>query len=286
MKRLFLYIFLLSVLFSPALGQEKPTVYFEANDKTLAPGSEISVDVFLTSAAAINVIDLEINYSNLEFLNFNDANSIIDIWQNKPKTSTSGVIQLEGGLTQPFTGQAGEIIKLNLRLPHPGLAQLSFNKADVYLANGLGTKVQSQTSPLSISVISGAPLKTLNQPKDTTPPTLNVEVAENPIEKSNLVIFDTRDRESGIKANYFREVSWFFWSDWQTVNSPLQLPTNAWAFQIKTLDNQNNAATQTVYVKEEIIRKIIYLVVLIAAVLAVFYFFKIRRTRKKARSML
>lgn len=265
-KSLFaLLIFLILTGLLPGLisGQEKSTIYFKTIAEEFGPGSEFAVTVFLDSQQAVNVLDLEINYSNLEFLGFNNANSIIDIWRNNPQVLTSGVIQIQGGLSKPFSGKAGEVIKLNFRALKSGLAELSFSKAVLYLADGLGTEIQPNSLPLVININPQASLVTLNQPEDKTPPVVQAEITKNPLEDFDLIVFSSRDNESGIKQVYFRSRQWLFWNDWRIVNNPVRLPASAWTAQLKAVDNQDNAAVQTFYVKKEIAKKLFYLLLFV-----------------------
>ena len=85
-----------------------------------------------------------------------------------------------------------------------------------------------------------------------------------------LAVFNATDKESGIKATYIRWRNWFFWSDWKLAQNPAPFPKQAWIIQIKAVDNKENTTLQTVYLKENIIIKILYAILLLGAASGIF----------------
>ena len=61
-------------------------LFFWIPVSVMAPQSEFIVSVLVDTTTSINAVDLQVLYpaDKLEFLSFNDAQSIISFWQNRP----------------------------------------------------------------------------------------------------------------------------------------------------------------------------------------------------------
>lgn len=135
-------------------------VYFQGPTSSIAPQSEFLVSVFLDAKDSVNAFDLEISYppDKLKFLNFDNTDSIVDIWQASPSVPQNGVIRLSGAILEAFNGSNGLIIKLAFKASSANKAQLSFTKSNLYLADGSGTEIQAKATSFSVSVVENAPV--------------------------------------------------------------------------------------------------------------------------------
>lgn len=289
LKTLLVFIGLIFVLFSvlgEAYAETNPQVYFQAAATEVPPNGEFNIRVLVNASQPINALDLSIRYSSetLELVSLNTSKSIIDFWSSGSQRPPSGnVINLQGGSIEPFSGNAGEILTLKFRAKGVGQANITFTKTDLYYADGKGTRAQTESGgALNISIVEGAKLEPLTSEEgggeDKTPPIIETaKVASNPIDKSRLAVFYTRDNESGIKNIEIRFRQWFFWSDWQIATNPVRLPSTAWAFQVKAVDNAGNTAEKIVYVPQAIPNIILPFVLLLIGAIA----FNIWRRRKR-----
>ncbi len=258
----FLKITFISVLFLAA-GQNYAAgspvaLYFKSDADIFAPGSEFSVAVLADSKNLINAFDIEIEYpvSILEFISFNNANSIIEFWVKNPQTDEAGIVKFQGGTSKGFSGDSGELVKLNFRAKKENSANMAFKKADAYLADGLGTLSQTTVKNLNLEVSANAALLALVDINDKKPPViLNAEIAENPAANSRLVIFNAVDKESGLKTVFMRSRKWLFWDKWLSVSNPALLNPGVWTAQLKAVDNGDNSTTETIYIWPELGKK-------------------------------
>ena len=277
-KSFFIAFFLLTFIAAGvSSGQEPLELYFRTKEAFLSPASEFSVEVIVAGNQPINALDLEVSYpvDLLEFLGFDNSESIVDIWQGNPEAKIDGLIVLRGGLFRPFEGGEGELIKLNFRSQAVGQGQIIFKKGNFFLADGKGTLIIPVIRPLEILISEQAPLAKIEKKPDQTPPRLNVEIAKTPLEKSQLIVFSAQDKESGIKSAVFRSKKWFTWSDWQNTQNPFPVPKGAWTIELKVVNNNGDETIKVIYLWGEIVLKIVLLLgglfLLIAASRFLFY---------------
>lgn len=273
----------LILLSSTVLAQPSPRLYFYTYADSFGIGSELTINVFIDSHRALNAYEVEIGYSPniLEFTHFNTVNSIVDFWKIEPKIIEPGVVRLQGGGSVPFAGGGGELIKIHFRAKKEGLAQLSFRKAEVYYADGIGTKAQVSFKPISFSVVSYLNA-TSDFTEDKKPPIISeVSVNKSPVDKNKILSFRIRDDNSGTRLAYARIKKRLFWDEWQITQSPMQITKNVWAIQIKAVDNQGNIAQKTNYIWQEIFDKFFIFILSTIAMLTLLYFARIKTRVQK-----
>jgi hypothetical protein len=129
------------------------TLYFKTLTPAVAPGSVINVDVLIDSSSPVNALSLSMNYpsSMLESVGFDNSNSIINIWQEKPQSAAVGTITFSGGMFKGFSGIGGHLITLQFKVLKAGSAALSFGATKVYLADGSGTEASVITKKASVT---------------------------------------------------------------------------------------------------------------------------------------
>lgn len=129
-------------------------IYFVGPSVAIAPESDFVVNVLLDATKPINALDLEIIYpkDKLEFLNSDNTDSIVNIWQTPPTLFSNGNIVLVGAILKSFLGENGLIIKLSFRALSTGDVPLSFAKSNIYIADGKGTKLEVFSPSFSFSV--------------------------------------------------------------------------------------------------------------------------------------
>jgi hypothetical protein len=263
MKKIFIsFIGFVSLI---SFAAETSKIYFEVPYKEIGAGSEFSVQLLVDSVEVINALDLEIIYpkDRLEFLAANNNGSIIDFWKSYPPPTNQEIIKIQGGSLTSFAGQRGKIIELIFQARSAGLAEISFLKNDLFKDDGQGTKVKTNSIPLTLNISADAPI--MNQPPiiDQKPPIISeIEIIEDPISRLPLVIFQARDQESGLRSIALRERKWFVWKDWQMAVSPYPLTNGIWSLQIKAQDNKGNISQETIYFYSEIFRKALSAIIL------------------------
>ncbi len=285
MKKFFLIFSVLSFFFINTINAEekKPEVYFRTTHETFAPGSEFTVGVFVNSESPINAFHLEIGFSpqTLEFVNYNTNFSFVEFWRRDPEVFEDGIIKIEGGTSKPFIGTSGEILKLNFKVKKEGLGQWSFRVADFYYADGLGTLAETSRVPMTVSFSNSAPFYSLDKNDKQSPVIAGLEISRNPVDNSRIAVFEVNDMDSGLKTTFLRTRNLFFWNNWEKAINPIRLASGIWSFQLKAVDNEGNSAIRTFYLKDEIIKKILYFFSVIILALIVFFITKKFRVRNK-----
>src|SRR5258708_7827421 len=264
--------------FISAAGAEiaKPfKIYFEASNSEISVGNDTELSIFLDAPEPINALELEIKYpkNQFQFINSNNARSIIDLWSPKPYILSNGNIGMAGGIFKSFSGSRGLIIKLYFKAIQEGKGEFSFDKANIYLADGKGTKVYTQSSKFPISVIKSVsssnslpsvksfPIFSSEMP-NSTPPSLEVSLTHSPLDQSSLITFFARDPESGIKSTQIRIKKWWKFGDWKEVENPVLFPDGAWSVEVKAINNANQETIKTISVPHELYIKLSILLIL------------------------
>ncbi len=249
------------------------TLYFEAPAERVAPFSEFEVKVLVDSTAALNAYSATIRYPVhlLEFTGSNNSRSIINVWQGQPVVFESGVLKFGGGSLAPFDGKAGELLALRFRAKGRGTASLTFESAATYLADGKGTKAETEPKELAIAIAEGAPRLTANLASDENPPEISflafVKDPFNPNQK--LVSFIAKDDQTGTKETRLRIKTWLWWDDLGNVKNPAAVGKNVWAIELTAIDNAGNARARTIYDPRALLANLAVLAVVLGVITAV-----------------
>jgi hypothetical protein len=235
----------------------KPWLYFSLSSSDLAPGSEFTAVLFLDSPLPVNAFDIKISYSpeTLEFLNYNNGDSIVSIWQSNPK-AVAGNIGLQGGIFSAFQGKEGKIIKLKFKVIAENKVSLFVAKNNLYLADGQGTEISAETPSVNINISSKSPLAVVSPVIDNTPPELSVETANASADGAFLLVFRADDKESGVREFFMREKKWFKWSDWRPVVNPVPLDKNVWVVELKAVDNAGKETQKNIYLWDVVFKRV------------------------------
>ena len=166
MKRTFVFYIViftfLFLFFHFGIAAEPPRAYFQTATKDIAAGAEFEVRVLIDSKEPINAFDFQIQYSTdtLELLKIDSQQSLVDVWAINQEETSLGFFVAGGGMTIPFNGSGGEIIRLHFRAKNNSVsssspahlvrANINFVKADVYYADGAGTLAKATTQSLFI----------------------------------------------------------------------------------------------------------------------------------------
>jgi len=192
MKKLFYLFILLSMLLMSegVVSAATAQIYLTGPTGALAPGSILTAGVYLDTDTAINALDLEVSFpkARLESLDFDNTNSIVDIWQNSPRILPNGNISLSGGLLRSWSGKKGLIMKLQFKVLGAGSVKLSFEKSNLYLADGQGTLLNIQPSSLTFQIKENAPVVSVPVvPFQSTPSDITIQ-NELQVYKSNILL--------------------------------------------------------------------------------------------------
>jgi|GEM_PF-6397700 len=152
-------------------------IYLEGPKDSIAPSSTVSLNLYLNTDTPVNAFDILISYpkEKATFLGLDNEDSIVDIWQKKGD-SAQGKIDLSGGILQSYSGNRGLVGKISFKVSQnvrenvrPEDIKIAFEKSEVYLADGAGTRVIATSPTFNLKVESGAQI--LSTPPPTFEPT-------------------------------------------------------------------------------------------------------------------
>jgi len=280
------FVIVFSFVFSNTIfAIDNPKFYFESYSTNMSPDSEFTVSLYLSTPVPVNALDVEFTYmkDELEFLSFNDANSIVNIWQTKPNVNTDGIIRLTGGILKSFTGEKGLILKISFKAKKVGSPQINLRKNIVYLADGSGTEITASNRSIVLSVTEKAKTVELPpEPIDNTPPVVFMEYTPKNRDRQALIVFDAKDAESGIKSTQMRFKKYFIYSEWKAVENPVIYPNGVWKIELKAVNNVNLESIKVSTLKGVIFGRAFYtsLVFLFLVILTRGVYNKYKRTHK------
>lgn len=217
------------------------------NTERTTPGSEVEVILLASVSDRINAFDISLGYSP-EFFDFARAStehSIVSIWQSLPKNENSGIIRLVGGMTEPYKGISGEIIRLVFKAKKIGPTKFEALKADFALYDGKGTLFPATAEPSEILITEGGNL-TVAEKNDQAPKISEIILTEDPLTKNSLVMIRT-ENDGGVREVQMRSRNWFLWSDWQKADLLASVPNYAWAIELRALGWDNQESSTVVY---------------------------------------
>lgn len=243
-------------LFSHVLFAASIRVYFDAPPEVVV-GQEFPVRLLVDSDQPLNAYAISLRFPEELFAlaNFNNGNSLINVWQNQPIVFVGGDVKFAGASFTPFNGNGGELLVVNFRAKDAGEARLTFKDAAVFLANGKGTKVVPRAEPAAIRIKKGEGgvvyrgLTDISAPIDKAPPEIKIlSLDADPFNSERkLAGFVVADAASGIKEVSFRARKYIFWSDWQPARNPISVSSRVWSVEIMVSDNAGNVAERIVY---------------------------------------
>ncbi len=278
----FIFAIIGSLFIAKPARAQSSEVYF-SGPKTASLGDTFTLSVFLANTEPVNALDWEISYEKdkLEYIDYNNAGSIVSLWQTLPKKEEDGIIKFSGGMFAPYEGGNGLVIKLRFKTLKESQTTLAVPKADTYVADGKGTRLEIASRLYSMLIqpsvlgsettipeeaVSGAP-----KINDATPPEIYLEIVQSPIEDARLISFNSFDPESGIKFTEIRFQKWFTYSTWQQIENPVLYPKGVWKFEIKTTNNEGLETTREMgelsVLFFKILPGIICLIILVAVLL-------------------
>jgi hypothetical protein len=270
----FLVLFIFFLKTPAVFSAETAKLYFGTPSTAITPASNFRIAVLLDTNVPINAVDLEVKYpqDKLKFLGSDNTHSIIDIWQTPPQMLPDNNIHITGGVLKSFSGTKGLVVELSFKALSAGKIEFSFEKTNVYIADGKGTKANTivETSAVNITGNAGkneAPVAPVTQTNpsfiDSTPPQISLGLVKSPADDSTLIAFQINDPESGIKENQMRIKKWFTYSPWQDVQNPVLYPAGAWSIELRSINNAGVYGVKSLIFKSELFKKLLLLPVIL-----------------------
>ena len=245
--------------------------YFEQNNQT--------VSVKLSTDQLINAWSGEVILpANAGQVRLITADSLGRFWPKPPQQEGERIVFI-GGMPNGFTGSS-TLFQFEMK---PGEYSISFNKETVaYLNDGLGSKIVGDLGVLNFRSLSGIATVEL---KDETPPqqfSPYLYEDKNFFNGQPVLVFETKDLESGVNHYEVREFMKLGTSDWHRAESPYLVNSDVQKIEVKAIDNFNNERTAVFNVSSGKITFQIFLALLVFFTIILFVaVYNIRRWRKK-----
>lgn len=246
--------------------------YFEQNGNTISIHAKTDVAVNAWSGA-VKMSDTNAIGSILT----KDSDGII--WKTIPNVEAGKGIVFSGGMPSGFTGDF-VLFRFTLRTP---TSMLSFsNDVALYLSDGNGTEILASGAPFvpNASAIYSSSFGL----RDTTPPesfTPELYKDANAFNGDPVVLFSTRDNDSGIQKYEVRETTATGLGDWRIAESPYAVNRDVTMLEIRAYDNAGNIRTESIATLSTVSNIGIY-IALFVAVLTFVLMYTIYKWRKNS----
>lgn len=177
---IFLYIF---VLFFYAHSAFAADIFLGIDKNQVNVNDTVSAVVYVNTAGVpINSAEGIVGFSTdiLSVESVSLGGSVFSIWVEQPSFSNAiGTVSFNGGSPNPgFNGARGAIIRITFRAKKAGAVNLTFNSANVYANDGLGTDVTSARRGASVEVVERSVVPPLvSQPPTNATPSVPVIIS-------------------------------------------------------------------------------------------------------------
>jgi len=127
------------------------SLYLGPSSGTFTVGSTFTVSLYInTGGESVNAVQANLNFppDKLQVVSPSSGESLIQVWVTQPSYSNvNGTLHFQGAIPTPgINTQAGLLSTVTFRVKATGVATVSFADSKVFLNDGNGTDVLSQTT--------------------------------------------------------------------------------------------------------------------------------------------
>lgn len=212
----YLILFSLMVFLCP-YNSFAASIKISAESSVFAGDTSI-LNVYLdTEGQVVNSIDGSLTLSdeqngNFEVQEISLVNSVFTMWPRKPSLEVGNTISFVGGSPEGLSGSRLLLYKVIVKINAPGEFSVVPNETKVYLHDGQGTLIQTN-SPVSKIIVGEAKDDVQNKwqeivSKDNIAPapfSINLFKDQSLYDGKKFILFETTDSESGISHYEVKE---------------------------------------------------------------------------------
>lgn len=226
-------LFIIVVLLFLALSNETKAakLYFSVPDEIMA-GRIFTAHVLINPEEFINAVEgkIKFNPNILEYKDFSDANSVINLWIERPALIEKDTIMFSGiipGGVGAVTYKESKIMELSFLAKKAGLARLAFEDFKVYLHQVGAPKASSTAEIATINILEAdgkADDKVLVidfYPPEKFP--IFVTKTADSFDGARVAVFSAQDKGSGIDHYEIKEKTLGLFGEWREADSPYVL---------------------------------------------------------------
>jgi len=215
-------------------------IFFEAQAREVAAGSEFSIDVVLnTKNEDINALEGRVLFPRelVEVREIRDGNSIVNLWIERPSTERVVTNDARGGVVFSgitpggFGDEGGLLFSIIFEAKKEGIAEFSLSNVRALRDDGIGSEVETTTRPFTVEIVLGDPADITERAEKEDryrPESFVPKVArdETLFDGKWFVVFTAQDKQSGIERYEVRETRGRiqeFIRGWEIAESPYVL---------------------------------------------------------------
>lgn len=209
--------YLLTILFS---FFALPSLAFSAQIEikqidTIRVGDEVRVDFLIKAEEdVLNAIEGKISYPNdlLDLVLVYDSESMIDMWVEKPILKNNEIVF--SGIIPGGFDYEGSLFSIFFKAKTIGNGSIYFNEIKAFRHDGNGSEINVNTNTINISILpsngenkSISSLLAINDGEKPEPFTPLIQKDKNLFDNKWFLVFDSKDKISGIDYFEIREVT-------------------------------------------------------------------------------
>ncbi|MBI2063246.1 MAG: hypothetical protein HYT61_03380 [Candidatus Yanofskybacteria bacterium] len=226
---IFLLLSTFYLLFSNFASAAK--LYFSIPGEIEA-GQIFSVKVLINPEEFINAIESKIKFDPnlLEYKDFSDANSLINLWVDRPALIGKDTIKFSGiipGGEGPTTDKEDKIIDLSFLAKKTGEARIFFEDFKVYLHQDGGQEAPVTTGIAAVNILEAGDQEIIKtRIVDFYAPEkfeILITKNENLFDGARVAVFSAQDKGSGISHYEVKEKTLGLFGQWREADSPYVL---------------------------------------------------------------
>ncbi len=201
------------------------TVTLVQEPTQVGQGDTVNVVLDLQSTTTVNAFSGTLYYPSqyLEPVSISDGNSIISFWITHPEVTPSGFIPFAGVTPGGFVGTNGKLFSVVFRAKKEGGASLFIPDLRILQNDGLGTSEPTNVASTTLQIDHTPTGGYVAQPDTTAPEAFIPYIVRSP-EHTNVVVFSSTDKGSGIKRWDVAEERFSFAPlEWIPAQSPYTL---------------------------------------------------------------
>jgi len=198
-------VILFCLIFLGGINVFAASLELNTEKTTLDKGDIFTVTILLnTSSQTVNTIEGDLKYDS-NFISaeaLNTGNSFVNFWIEKPNIKKVGLIHFAGMTPGGISTAKGEVLSVVFKTQKTGNTGLELNNTNLYLNDGNGTILKSDTKDISIAINQGVNNNITNFIfNDKIPPEkFNIIRTKVPslFDGKYFVVFNTSDKQSGL----------------------------------------------------------------------------------------
>lgn len=250
MRYFFLFLVVIAGIFNVPIAIAS-SIKVESDFRNFQVGDVFSIDVTIDTAGQIlNAVEIDLVFPTefLQYLDYDDGSSMVNLWVERPNLTSANLIHLSGVTPGGFSGNNESLLSLSFKVIKTGQGVIEISKADLLKHDGFGTADKVTVQNIHITSTAGESSILVAIVDDEIPESFTPQIINDPdlFSAASTLIFSTKDKGSGLDRF---EVKEGFFSRYTVVMSPYQLKQQSLTkkIYIKAVDKKGNIRVEIIY---------------------------------------